>query len=184
MKTLITIVFSITLLMPCTVSANEFVDRVKTSTITSCQLFNFGALLNKPNFTEPKWEYFVAQSGATVVEFTGKISQRLHDAAVEWVLKNNGPAYLWSVARSNMTSEEYATVLNSNEYKRAGTEEEIYKVVGMYYLERYLWVVGTMSKIQFILKGESVQLGITKNKTWNSKEPLFIFEILCSSLSD
>jgi hypothetical protein len=181
-KMRVLIVAVIILFVPFTALAeNKYIKQVKRNTIDGCELVNFGLMLSETNFDNAKWDYFIAASGVGVVEFTGKINQRLHDTAIKNIIANSGPATMWNVARNSMTSAEYSAAHNSDEYDSAKTDNERYRAVGKYYLDRYSWVVGTDVKMQFIVEGENIKLGVTKNKTWPDERSLVIYRVICES---
>lgn len=154
---------------------HKFVKRVKTSTLTGCELTTLGAIFNAPNFDEAKWDHFEASSGVYIVEFTGKISQRLHNKAAAYVKENSNPSSLYNIARSNITDEEFEKAYAS---KKESSWEAVRTAISDYWLDNYVWKAGSDTKVQFIIKGESFNLGITKNKTW-PQSANDVFKILC-----
>lgn len=161
-------------------SQADQIDLVKGATLTTCPLKSIGELLGSQNFNG-KWEVWQAANGAEVVEFNGTISQDLHDRfkayIKEEITSQNRYSY-YRLAQKYLTDAEYGAAMNSKGGYSNVTQAEREMLVIDAWLDKKMWVVGSESKFQFIMQGETFQLGITKNATWDSK-PSYVFKTLC-----
>lgn len=153
------------------------VDVVKGSTMVNYESTTVGKAF-EGSFDDPIWTEFETKKGHKVVEFTGNISQSLHESASQKLyneLKGQNP-YPVLIQLKQVMGEDF------DKYAVGETTEDKTEAVLKAFAENYCWKVGTPVKVQWLISndGESFEIDSMSSDAWNGYELTDIMDLIYS----
>ncbi len=159
------------------------VSLVKKGTMNGYETTTIGNAFDT-SFDNPTWEEFQGEKGERVVQFTGNITQGLHDSAVnEWFTAfgtesdiftaESYPAFLILSAMQNqiisrLSEEDYSALYEeSNQGDQLSAYQSVSEICKLF-LKRHYWKVGDSVQVQWIVTpdGESFNLTSLASNSW------------------
>ncbi|BBO69101.1 hypothetical protein DSCA_30310 [Desulfosarcina alkanivorans] len=147
--------------------SNSPTEVVKGSTLNLNETTTIGQAFDGA-FDSPAWQDFTTDKGQAVVEFSGRISEATHQAAVKML----GEYYsAYDLYRFCMANGDYS------DFK--GDESDMGQLI-THFMNTQWWPVGAACTVQFLMNvdGESFQVGAMESTAWRGIPETTILEII------
>lgn len=147
--------------------SNSPTEVVKGGTLNINETTSIGQAFDGA-FDSPAWQEFTTDKGQTVVEFSGRISEATHQAAVKML----GEYYsAYDLYRFCMANGDYS------DFK--GDESDMGQLIA-HFMNTQWWPAGAACTVQFLMNvdGETFQVGAMESTAWQGIPETTILEII------